>query len=257
MSVHYNTLVFRAPRNFAELRQLFSLRYRGYLESKCSSLVQTNELGYEIEAYDWQSLHMGLFREGRKKSHPIAYARVVQKKMGPHSRLVSQLMAQTPGLEVKIPDHGSYHLPIQSSCNDQEAVAQILSSEKSAGREIVEASRLVFAPEARQGGYAPMFVEAAMAATFTLTDADVIALACHPRHAAFYIRYGFKLVVDGRKNDYNGLQASIILLQKDGIHPARVGKINQLSKILDRGKIIYMPSNAEHQKATKRALVTA
>jgi len=253
MSIHYNTLAFREARNLSELAALFRLRYRGYLESSCSSLVKENKFGFEIESYDWQSLHFGLFKEGRTQSRPIAYARVVQEKLSRHAPMVSQLLTLTPEMEVREPEH--FSLPMLSSCDARSAIQSGLQQYRALNIPVVEASRLVFAPEARSGGSeARSFVEAAMAATFTLSDAGLIALACHPRHVPFYMRYGFKLMIDGRKNDYNGLKASIITLKKDEINPRRADGIMKLGNILKHTQAVYLPSNHAHQKETKRAL---
>lgn len=93
---------------------------------------------------------------------------------------------------------------------------------------IVEASRFVFAPEARSGGYTKFFVEAAIARMLYHHRYSGIMLACHHRHAALYRRYGFKQIVDGNQNDYNGLAASILSLQIPDIRPALQSKIQEM-----------------------------
>lgn len=257
MSIHYNSLVFREARSMSEMAALFRLRYRGYLESNCASLINENKFGFEIESYDWQSLHFGLFKEGRTKSRAVAYARIVEEKLSRHASMVGDLLTLTPGMEVHEPVDDSYSLPMLNNCDSVQAIQNGLQVYREQGLSVVEASRLVFAPEARSGGEARLFVEAAMAATFTLSDAGLITLACHPRHVPFYMRYGFKLMIDGRKNDYNGLQASIITLSKDGINPRRVDGIRKLGNILKNTSAVYLPSSYAHQKATKRALINA
>lgn len=243
MSIPHNSLVFREPRNDQELAALFRLRYQGYLDSVCASLVKQNELGMEIDYCDFQSLHYGLFQEGRFGAHPIAYARFVKEEPSRQAKLVNELIQSTEGLEAPAMNGTGFKLPMISNCDDVEGVEQFLEAYRTRKETIIEASRFVFDPAVRSGGYTRFFVEASIAATCFQNSADIVGLACHPRHAAFYMRYGFKLLVDGNKNGYNGLKASIVTLSPEDIRPQKLNGIKQLGDMLNRHGVVYLPAN--------------
>lgn len=77
MSITPQRLAFRPALNVKELESLFRLRYQGYLESQCASLVTDNQHGFELDVYDHYAHHIGLFQEGYFGAHPIDYLRLV------------------------------------------------------------------------------------------------------------------------------------------------------------------------------------
>ena len=240
MSIHYHNYVFREARTFSELESLFRLRYEGYLESSCASLVNINPLGMEVDAFDWNSVHFGLFLEGRTYTKALAYSRVTQDQPSRHAPMVSQLVARNDGIEIPEPAPASY--PMLVSCGQQEEIEGHLLPFRESGMKVVEAGRLVLAPEIRQSGFHKFFIEASMASTFYRVNADVISLACHPNHTAIYRRYGFEIIIDGRKNDYNGLKASVVTLAKKDLHPRRAEGIKSMGDIMQKTGAILLPS---------------
>jgi N-acyl-L-homoserine lactone synthetase len=243
MSIPHNSLVFREPRNEQELAALFRLRYQGYLDSACAGLVNQNDLGMELDYYDFQSLHYGLFQEGRFGAHPIAYARFVEEQPSRQAKLVNELIGTVAGLEAPSTNGHGFKLPMINSCDEAEEIEQFLDGYRARKETIIEASRFVFDPAVRSGGYTRLFVEACIAATCFQNSADVVGLACHPRHAAFYMRYGFKLLIDGNKNGYNGLKASVITLTPKDIRPQKLKGIKQLGDMLNRQGVVYLPTD--------------
>lgn len=218
MSITPQRLAFRPARNVKELESLFRLRYQGYLESQCASLVADNQHGFELDVYDYYAHHIGLFQEGSFGAHPIGYLRLIQEHESPFSHQIDTL-AQQYGIETAFPNEGP-GLPLLSNCPEKETIGAHMDRLRPERNGIVEASRFVFSPEARSGGFTKFFVEAAIARMLYFHGYSGIMLACHPRHAALYKRYGFKEIVDGNQNDYNGLAASILSLQIPDIRTA-------------------------------------
>ncbi|MEQ8706710.1 MAG: hypothetical protein RIC19_22445 [Phaeodactylibacter sp.] len=226
MSITPQRLAFRPARNVKELESLFRLRYQGYLESQCASLVTDNQHGFELDVYDHYAHHIGLFQEGNFGAYPIAYLRLVQEHKAPGTNLIDTI-ADKYGIKSPLPQEGP-GLPLLSNCPEKEAIGAHMDRLRPEKNGIVEASRFVFAPEARSGGYTKFFVEAAIARMLYHHSYSGIMLACHPRHAALYRRYGFKQIVDGSQNDYKGLAASILSMQIPDIRPALQSRIQDM-----------------------------
>lgn len=256
MSIHHSTLVIREPRTAMEMISLFKLRYRGYLESTCATLVNQNEIGMEVDAYDLKAIHFGLFQEGRFGSYPLAYLRVIQNEYSHHAPLVTQVIEQTEGLEVPTPIKEDCPLPMLANCAYVDEIRERLDQYKNGNEEtkMAEAGRLVCMPEVRANGFVPFFVDVCLAATIYKYNVDVLTLACHPRHTAFYMRYGFKLEINGKKNDYQGLEASIVALKRDGIRRQKLETIKQLANVIQQKGVVYLPSTSLDVVKTNRQI---
>lgn len=240
MSITPQRLAFRPARNTKELESLFRLRYQGYLESQCASLVTDNQHGFELDVYDQYAHHIGLFQEGAFGAHPIGYLRLVQEHESPHAHQVEALADQY-GFD-RPSTHEGPGLPLLSNCPEKEVIGSHMDLLRPEKNGIVEASRFVFAPEARSGGYTKFFVEAAIARMLYHHRYSGIMLACHPRHSALYRRYGFQQIVDGHKNDYNGLAASILSLCIPDIRPALQSKIEAMGHLQrQHGSLLLNP----------------
>lgn len=244
MGITPQRLAFRPARNTKELESLFRLRYQGYLESQCASLVTDNQHGFELDVYDHYAHHIGLFQEGNFGAHPIGYLRLVQEHAGPFSDHV-EAIANRYGIACPLPEEGP-GLPLLSNCLEKATISEHMNLLRPERNGIVEASRFVFAPEARSGGYTKFFVEAAIARMLYHHRYSGIMLACHPRHAALYRRYGFKQIVDGNQNDYNGLAASILSMQIPDIRPALQSKIEEMGLAQQRhGSLLLHPESKD------------
>lgn len=242
MSKHYSKLAFREAQSVEELIALFRLRYQGYLESvKCATLVNENPIGLELDVHDWQSSHIGLFQEGSYGAKPIAYARLVQESIHWQSAMVDELVGHFEP-QISIPDGAGsiLPLPVVNSCGSSQHIHQLLAPYRAHHKSIIEASRFVFSSEIRAGGFARTFVDACMGLTLCRDKTDLIVLACHPRHVAFYLRYGFELRLDGKSNDYKGLEASIVTCEKDNVKPNRWEIISNMGQSLNtRGHVLF------------------
>ena len=56
------SIIFRQAKNLHELKALLKLRYQGYLQSVCASLIQPNRYQIDLDVYDLRALHFGIFR---------------------------------------------------------------------------------------------------------------------------------------------------------------------------------------------------
>lgn len=229
MSILHTHFAFREARTVSELQSLFHLRYQGYLDSSCAALVRQNPHGLEFDSYDWHACHLGLFQEGHYGARPVGYMRLVQDSPGRMAPLVSRLAARFPGLAPPPPPPDDAPLPMIAGCPEKKWLQELYCSKKALGRRVVEGSRFVFSPDVRAAGYARFVFECTLASTFYRYAYDFALLACHPRHAPFYLRYGFQQLLDGGSNDYKGLSASVLGLAGGKIAPGRAARIKAIA----------------------------
>lgn len=255
MSIQHTHFAFREARTVSELEALFYLRYQGYLNSSCATLVYQNEYGLEFDSYDWYAWHLGLFQEGQYGSKPIGYMRLVQDSSTPMAALVSKLAARFPGLPPPPPPSVYAPLPMISNSPKKEWLLGLYRSKKAQGHCIVEGSRFVFSSDVRAAGYARFVFESTLASTFYRYGYDYAMLACHPRHAFFYIQYGFQQLLDGSSNDYKGLSASVLGMANGEMAAKRAGHIEAMAEQFNAsGAICLLP---DQQTSAVSASTTA
>ena len=244
MSILHSHLVFREARTTSELASLFRLRYYGYLKSSCATLVHQNEYGLEFDSYDWYAYHLGLFQEGPYGAQPIGYMRLVQDKPSRMAYLVSRLAGCFSELPMPPSSAAAAPLPMIGSCPEKGSLLGWYRSKEQLGQRVVEGSRFVFSPDIRAAGYARFVFECTLASTFYQYSYDYALLACHPRHAPFYLRYGFQQLLDGGANNYRGLSASVLGIHKGGIVPKRAAGIEVMARQYKaNGGIYLLPGN--------------
>lgn len=258
MSIQHTHFVLREARDVSELVSLFHLRYQGYLESSCASLVRQNPHGLEFDSYDWNAYHLGLFQEGRYGAKPIGYMRLVQGVSSAMAPMVSALAAKFPGLAPPPPPPEGAPLPMIASCPKKGWLLWEYRRREALGQKMIEGSRFVFSADIRAAGYARFVFEGSMVNTFYRYGCDYALLACHPRHAPFYLRYGFTQLLDGSENDYKGLSASILGLERGGISPERSGQIEAMASLCrPNGAIYLLPGNRQAAKVAVNTIKTA
>lgn len=244
MSIQHAHFSLREARTVSELESLFRLRYQGYLQSSCAALVHQSGHGLEFDSYDWHAYHLGLFQEGQYGGQPIGYMRLVQETPSRMAPLTSRLAAKFPAL-LPPPPRADAPLPMMASCPQKEYMLELYHSRRARGQKIIEGSRFVFSPEVRAAGYARFVFEGALASIFYRYGYDYAMLACHPRHAPFYVRYGFRQLLDGRENDYQGLSASILGISFDEIASGRAARIETAGKQMKaKGALFLLADNA-------------
>ena len=257
MSIQLTHFVFREAKSTSELEALFRLRYQGYLKSNCASLVQQNENGLEFDSYDWQSYHLGLFQEGQFGAKPIGYMRLVQDSPTSMAPLVSKLAARFPKMVPPPPPSADAPLPMIASCPKKEWLQRVYQSKTLFGQKVAEASRFVFSPDVRAAGYARFVIEGTLANLFFRYGFDYVLVACHPRHAPIYTQYGFQQLMDGRKNDYKGLSASILGVSSKEVGGKRAAQVQSMARQIKSQDALHLLPNSQKVSRQKPKVAVA
>lgn len=246
MSVYQSYCVLRPARTINELETLFRLRYQGYLNSDCATLVHQNPVGFEIDEYDPNAQHLGLFQVMGKKQVAIGYMRQVQAAKSDFSPWVHELAKAYPAAAASIHRDINHELPLLACCQNVTEIEQFYQTMTAGGARFAEASRFVFAPHIRAAGYARFVVEGSAAFVFDHYNYDYSIIACHPHHAPFYESYGFFKLLDGEANDYNGLKASILVLDRNDLSGDKGERIRQMGKVCRHTNEIYLLPNQKN-----------
>lgn len=201
------SIIFRQAKNLQELKALLKLRYRGYLNSPCASLLKINRYQIDMDAYDLRALHFGVFETDGLRANPIGYVRFIQEEMTPTTPMIWQLAFAHPELLSSLQKEVSTPFPFLQYHPNKELMQLHLSEALSKGERILEASRFVFDPLIRSTGILNFTAEATLSAVFFGLSYDRLMLVCNPSHCSFYQRIGFQFFDEGMTTTYGELPA--------------------------------------------------
>lgn len=220
------TYTFREIRNPHELTNLFRLRYKVYRNSRLAGFVQPNKDELDIDAYDLQSRHYGVFVEIAGKQELVGGLRLIEpnlvlssKKAIEKNELLSRYFT---GLFKTDGD-----LPILCYLKKKERQNLVKVIEKGQNA-ISEGSRLVVAPEYQSLRLAYFIILNAIAICLYMRNNEIAVLGCNSNHAKIYESLGFLHLTNYRIN-VNNNSASIFYVKKENIPPSKINYIKQLA----------------------------
>lgn len=253
------SIVFRQASNLLELKSLLKLRYHGYLNSQCASLIEHNKHQIDLDGYDLRSLHFGLFQTDGLRAQPIGYVRLIQDEMSPVAPLLWQLAFMYPELRPKLEEKAPTLFPFMQYHPDQEQAAYQIAQAKAEGKKMVEASRFVFDPSIRSRGLLGFVTEATLSIVFFGLSYHHLMLVCNPSHCRFYTRVGFQFFDEGLQSDYQDLPARFMVNQASQLPEQYKKRMITLACQYDQYGGIRRPDNsgliksASAQKVNKAA----
>lgn len=243
--IQRNYYVFREARNVLELKSLLELRYRGYLQSRCSRLIKQNPSGLDIDSYDLRSRHMGFFQLQGNESKPLGYMRLVEDELTDTAPMIWQLALRHPELAERLEHKPPTPLPLMENCPKTDELMQFFHHLKDKGEKLVEGSRFVFDKDVRSRGFPKFVLESAVAITLYSLGYKHALLACIPRHARFYEKFGFKTYTGLEDFKYCGITGCVLINSKNSVPVDIQQKIADMAKAYDKtGVICHFP---EHQ----------
>ena len=239
--------VFREARNVHELKSLLELRYRGYHQSRCTALIDQNNCGLDIDAYDLRARHMGFFQLKGKESIPLGYMRLIEDEMTSTAPLIWQIAAGNSDLLDKLDQELEAPFPFMTICEEDAALQTFYTESKATNKKMVEGSRFVFDRSVRSRGFPKFVLESAVAVTLFSQQFDYAMLGCLPRHGTFYSRFGFQ-PFEGYEDFAYGKFRSCILINSTKTVPTTIQHkiVNMAQAFSDTGMICHFPENTEH-----------
>lgn len=197
--VHSNSryYILREAKNVTELESFLRHRYLAFKESKYGKMINDNPYNLDIDGYDLQSRHFGLFEYSGKSSRVVGYVRLVQDKVGPQLKDVWQLSLRYPQLINNLDFDINMPFPSMKYLEDNSSV---VGAYEKYGK-VVEASRLSMHPSVRTLSVASFVIQSITAITYTNFDVNAGIVGCKLSHLGFYRKLGFRAI---GKSVYNG-----------------------------------------------------
>ncbi|MEL6973094.1 MAG: hypothetical protein AAFZ63_06545 [Bacteroidota bacterium] len=166
------------------------LRYTIYNSTRCAGFLSENEMEIDIDAYDLQSKHYGLFVEEADQQKLIGGLRVIQNRPVLSSIRLLKELNLLPYSEDK-PDEV---LPILSYFPEDKEThfSPLLANNPLA----TEGSRLVLNKEYQSLRLAKFIISSALTFHLRAEEDWVLFVSCNPLHARLYKSFGFEPVCE-------------------------------------------------------------
>lgn len=179
--------VFRESSTEAELMTLLKLRYRVYCATDLKAFIHENEQQLDVDAYDMQSRHFGLFKND---TIPVGCLRMVEDHVNSKSGNLQSCLHDLLRASQMVSQADLPPLPLLAYFPEAEALGQLYEHLTGQREKIVEVSRLCIDPAWRSPFLIKNFGLAILTAGYFSHHVDHVLITCSPLHKPFYQRLG-------------------------------------------------------------------
>ena len=241
---------FRAPKCTEELEQLIRLRYRVYKESRLAHFTCDSDTGLDIDVFDLNSRHFGLFMVESHRVVPIGYHRIVEDRPGPQISEVQEIARQAGiHLPANSPDTP---FPIMTYCPTAAAVKALYFESKSEGRASSEATKFALSKEHHSLALAKHMIESEVAIHMLHRKTDYAITCCTPVHSRFYSRYGFQQFPGTEDFVHEGVPGRCLLASIGSIPDGVLGRLRSMVEVYVKcGCICYNAAESDNFYGSK------
>lgn len=206
--------IFRYPKTEHELLELLKMRYRLFKNSVLTAILPDNVAGIDMDAFDLQAQHIGLYECREGVETPVGYTRGIQDKTTHFAKWVRQIAADNK-LTHQIVPYSTNEAMLYPTHVSSAKTTRLYNDLRADGQTICESSRHCMEERFKNTRLDMYFVESLLAYCFTQYDNAFTGVAVH--HVKMYERYGFKTV---EAFDRNGHTMVLIHLHHDNLAPS-------------------------------------
>jgi len=211
--VNTNEYVFREVRTANELLDVLKLRYKVYRNSRLSAFCPQNDEQIDVDIFDLQARHFGLYAVSEPCDRLIGCIRVVSENEQRHKPKFKLLASGSQVFVDKLNRDQSIPLPLCGYSASGEQIAQLYGEWIASGEHVAEAGRLCLDHAYRSLQLALIMVETTLALGFFGNyEVDRALVTCSTSHERFYTRYGYRRVPGTGAAFWNKPQATGVAL---------------------------------------------
>lgn len=247
--------VVREPRNLEELEALLRLRYSVFQKSELRFLLQENETGIDVDAWDKHAWHLGLYKQTSTNCQPVGYMRFIHN--GPQrAHLVYALGRKYPTVSGTIAKVPCQSYPFLGRSNSLQSKDILERFESLAQGKLAETSRLAMLESERSHQTCRFLLESGIAIC-NLEKGISMVFEVISHHAKCYEKYGFRTIY---ATNYNELSSGSVLLyaSTSDLEQKHLPRLHHMAKAFKEGKEIWLnPDDPENYHAPINTETTA
>ncbi len=238
--------VYREAASSEELEALLRLRYQVYSGCNLAKFVHENELGFELDAYDFRSRHFGMFLVEHGVETPIGYLRVVEDNDLSNQPQVTALAAKYADHFGEINSQVPAPFPVFTYSPDAQVMKTMYQEMLALDEKAVEPTRMGLLEVHRSRRMGRLLFECSVAIYFFTFGVDHVFACCDSSKKAFYHLYEWNHIPGTRECDFAGLGESSVCLHgsaagtPDKVRPRILAMAEAFRST---GRICYFPNN--------------
>ncbi|MBP6812073.1 MAG: hypothetical protein KA138_11165 [Saprospiraceae bacterium] len=206
-STQLTRFVVREPRNVKELESLLRLRYQ---EFQPHGMIAENPYALDLDYFDQNAYHVGLFREENGVSSAIGSMRMVVSTPTRFQPMVQEIAARASYFMQKLTETPLKPLPLFNYAPFSEALDRFWNTAQCKGFGVFEASRFCIRKDSSTMGLATFLMEGANAISAQLLPNYIWCNAVTTRHEACHRRNGYHRIPGTDCFDHPHGQACIL-----------------------------------------------
>lgn len=239
--------IYKEVKDESNLEVLFRFRYEIFRKSPNAKFCQKNKYGLDIDAFDLQARHYGLYRIENEKYTPVGYCRIIHDRQMPAAKEVLKIAKKFPALYEKVQTVEKETFYLMTFSKYKQTIEKEYKSIKANGGHLIEASRLCIHPSEKSFMLLRFFVLSSLAVQFYVNHVQYGITACFLPLARLYLRIGFKQMKNTEIGWLDSNQYLITTITPNGISSQYKNKVVAMANAyLNKSTIYYDPSNPDH-----------
>ncbi len=240
----YNYYCYREPRTCEEIKELLQVRYHSYINSRVKMFIPENDFGIDIDEWDKNASHYGLYHCTPEKESPIGYMRVIVESAQRFKDNIFQI-AEECSAEMLALAKTTPRVPFSVMDYFPKAVSLIAIEMKRMQNEnekLCEAGRFALIPQARSLRLSRFMIECSIAIFYFGRLPYNAVISCNELHQLIYYYYRFKSVAEAAVEKSGGYASLLLLLlrYKTDYPVALKSKLENMADEYNRDEMICL-----------------
>ncbi len=235
---------FREAKGIKELESLLKLRSRIANNSYIKAYCKYTESLIELDDYDVNAYHFGLFEyDGKDMIRPVGYMRVIHKGSGKHAEQV-QKIAKKYDLTIcsTYETKKMYPFPVLKNFQMEQASLRGLTKPNNASEKWCEVSRFLISEDVRSVRLAMFIINSAVACFHYGLGFTHCIFSCEKNHDPIYKSFGANLLMR-QAGQTNSKSISVFSFAASDIENSRLHQIQKMAKAyLSNNTVCFFPS---------------
>ncbi len=244
---------FREVRTKHELLDTLRLRYAVYTKSRLSGFCAKASEELDVDCYDANARHFGLYVIDGDKQKLVGSLRVVEKGQTEAATMLKQLAHDHSAIDEVLQELPKEHFPLLTYGQESNNIKAYLADPEQQGVLIVEPGRLILSDAFRSIRLARFIIESSLAIYFFSYDAiDKAVLGCCRSQKRFYIRYGFCAIPGTSDNfwDQQHVSGSVLVAAPTDVPSSCRVRLQRMADEFDRTGMILCQNNKKVRRSS-------
>jgi predicted GNAT family N-acyltransferase len=229
--------IYREAESQEELEELLKVRYQCFKNGKLCSVNTSNNYEIELDTFDKNANHYGIFIQKNNKEYAIGYIRFVIDEKTKHSHWIEKIELKYPDLYHQNSDV-KYSFEEKLDVKNLEDMRVVIENEKKESVNTVEVSRICVTKEFQSQKIGLLLIDFAFSSAPASNPKSLFLFFVKSGTEQFYTRNGAIAIKDAKVAAYTGDIYQLIIIKKNLIQGDNKTKIFGMAAALQKNNRI-------------------